>query len=233
MKQVSSLVVLSAVLTFAAVPGRAAADPIQIEEGRLDMVGLGGTVSLAAAGFAFTGGVVVTGGVFGPWTSCLPCNPGDSISLGAFWGGNDLHGTAIFNGVTYEQVGSLMPGRAFGSVTFTGSSLIAPGAGLTATVTGPFTFQGEFFFPATGGFPSSSASLLGSGTATIQLARSVEDIGWAYRAAVYEFDQGPAPIPEPGTWLLVSSALAGLAARRRRMRHHHASDADGRPVCAS
>ena len=220
MKRIPSLVVLSAVLTFAAVPGRAAADPIQIEQGRLDMVGLGGTLWLAAAGFAFTGGVVVTGGVFGPWTSCLPCDPGDSISVGALWAGNDLHGTATFNGVTYEQVGSQIPGRASGTVTFTGPALIAPDAGLTGTVTGPFTFQGNFFFPATAESSFSSASLFGGGTATIQLARSVEDIPWSYRAALYEFDQGTAPIPEPGTWLLVTSALAGLAARRRRMRHH-------------
>ena len=218
MKRISSLMALSAVLTFAAVPATVAADPIQIEQGRLDMVSFAGTLSLVATGFTFTSGVGVPGGVFGPWTSCLPCEPGDPISLGAFWGGNDLHGTATFNGVTYEQVGSQLPGRASGSVSFTGPALIAPPAGLTATVTGPFAFQGNFSFPATGGSPSSSASLFGGGTATIQLARPVEDIGWSYRAAVYEFDQGPAPIPEPGTWLLVSSALAGLAARRRRMR---------------
>ena len=218
MKRVSSLVVLSAVSIFAAVPATTAADPIQIEEGRLDMVSFAGTLSLVATGFSFTGGVGVPGGAFGPWTSCLPCEPGDPISLGAFWGGNDLHGTVTFNGVTYEQLGSLTPGRASGTVSFTGPALIAPAAGLTASVSGPFTFQGNFSFPATAGSPSSFASLFGGGTATIQLARPVDGSPWSYRAAVYEFDQGPAPIPEPGTWLLVSSALAGLAARRRRMR---------------
>jgi hypothetical protein len=157
--------------------------------------------------------VSTTGGIFEPRSGCSPCLPGEPISLQAHWLGNDLSGTATFEGATYTQVGSVVPGHAVGSVTFTGSTVAPPMEGLTATLIAPFLFQGMFSFPPSGTTAAATASLMGSGTATLVLGRQNPDVsGWSYRSAVYEFE----PIPEPGTLILVGTALAGLAFRRRR-----------------
>jgi hypothetical protein len=208
--------VLAAIL---GIPSVTAAEPIpvQITAGSLEMGNIGGILSLAGDhGFTFTGGVTVVGGVFGPRNACTPCLPGEPVSLSSTWGGNDLAGTATFQGVTYTQVGSLASGHAFGTVTFSGPAPLAPPLeGLSSTVIAPFDFAGQFSFPAMGGGAGEVAALFGSGTATIGLFRSSLDIPWSYANASFTFDQVD-PVPEPGTLLLVGTALAGLAARRRR-----------------
>ena len=207
-----SLVALSGL----ASPARSAAEPIQITAGALQMGPVGGTLTLVGGDrFTFEGGVSIVGGVFGPRISCSPCAPGAPISLAALWLGNDLPGTATLDGMTYSGVGGLTADRATGIAEFTGSAVAPPLQGLTATVVAPFAFQGQFFFPVSGGTSRLSESLIGGGTATIGLFRSVETIPWSYQSARYEFE-GVDPIPEPGTLLLVGTALAGAALRRRR-----------------
>ena len=154
MLRFSDLVVTSCtVLVLLTGPATSAADPIavQVTAGSLNMSGIGGALSLVGDhDFTFLGGVGVVGGIFGPSITCQPCLPGDVISLQAHWDGNDLGGTATFEGATYTQVGSPVPGHAFGSVTFTGSAVAPPMEGLTATVIAPFLFQGLFSFPPSG-----------------------------------------------------------------------------------
>jgi hypothetical protein len=214
------LVSIATVSLSLAMPSWGIADPIpvQITAGSLDLPGLGGSLQITGEhGFSFAGGVTAIGGVFGPRNSCSPCLPGQPVSLLAAWSGNDLTGTATFQGQTYTQVGSLASGHAVGQVTFSGPSPLAPPLeGFAASVTAPFEFNGAFFFPAMGGAPDTSAALFGSGTATVELFRTSLDIPWSYRGANYTFEAVD-PIPEPGTLLLVGSALAGLAARRRRL----------------
>jgi PEP-CTERM motif len=140
------------------------------------------------------------------------------VSLQAIWVGNDLRGTATFEGVTYPQVGSLLPGHASGLVEFSGSTT-APLDGLIASSSAPFLFDGRFFFPSADPaepFPATVASLFGSGSATVQFHRPTLDQPWSYHSATYQFDA--TPVPEPGTLLLFGTVLAGLASCRRKFR---------------
>lgn len=93
MLRFSDLVVTSCtVLVLLTGPATSAADPIavQVTAGSLNMSGIGGALSLVGDhDFTFLGGVSVIGGVFGPSITCLPCLPGDVISLQAHWDGND------------------------------------------------------------------------------------------------------------------------------------------------
>lgn len=205
---------------FLAAPFHAAADPIPIHvvAGSLEMSRTSGTLSIEGddRGFTLVAAVGVTGGLLGPFLTCSPCMPGAPISLDAHWSDNDLRGTATFDGVTYAPLGSLSPGGASGVVDFTGTAVAPPLEGLAATLAAPFLFSGSFFIPVAGEVSGRiEASLVGSGTATVALGRSAVDNPWSYMSAVYQFED-PDPIPEPGTLLLVGSALAGLAARRRR-----------------
>jgi len=204
-----------AALLLALAPVETTADPIRITDGRLEITGLGGPLFLSAEPvFTFNGAVGVVGGFFGPWVSCLPCAPGAAVNFNASWGGNDLHGTATYNGVTYEALGSLAPGSASGVVDFTGPATVtAPLDGVVATLIAPFDFQGNFFFP---GASPDSPSFIGAGTATVTLFRPTTAIPWSFQSAVYEFSDANTAVPEPGTLLLVGTVLAGMAARRRR-----------------
>jgi hypothetical protein len=219
MKRLEQLFSTVALLVALGWPLTAAADPfpVQIATGSLEMGSGGGLLSLAGdQGFTFAGGVTVTGGLFGPRNACTPCLPGQPVSLLSTWGGNDLAGTATFQGQTYTQVGSLAPGHASGMVTFSGPAPLAPPLqGFSSTVTAPFDFTGQFWFPAQGGAADASVSLFGAGTASVELFRSSLDIPWSYSRATYTFAD---PVPEPGTMLLVGTVLAGLAAGRRLKR---------------
>jgi hypothetical protein len=194
----------------AAPPAVADPIPVAVTGGSLAMQGGGGTISLVGDhGFTFNGGVGVTGGIFGPFETCFSCAPGATFSLFAHWLGNDLPGTATFEGVTYEGVGGLQPGRAFGDVTFSGSAIAPSVQALNATVTAPFLFEGHFTFVLP---VAASASLSGAGTATVTLRRSTTDLPWSYQSAVYQLQ----PVPELGTMTLAGTSLAGLILRRRR-----------------
>ena len=60
--------------------------------------------------------------------------------------------------------------------------------------------------------PAATASLFGTGTATVGFVRQSSLPAWSYDSALYQFE----PVPEPGTLFLVATTLAGLAVRRRQ-----------------
>lgn len=214
MPRASSLLVSFTLLALIATPGRSAADPIDVRimSGSLNADGPGATLSLVGDhGFTFEGFVHASGGRLGPWSSCTPCGRGDPVSLTSTWSGLDLHGTVTFQGKTY-RMGGLRDDDAVGIVTFTGPTVIAPLEGTTATLVAPFTFEGQFGFPTLEPvFHFAPATARGVGTATVGLTFNPDNF-WGYRSVVYEFE----PIPEPGTMLLVGTALAGLGLRQRR-----------------
>ena len=207
------------VAAFLAVPPASSAEPIQITSGNLDTTITGGPLTLAGEGFTFQGRVLH--GV-SPADACRPCLPGGLLSLDASWVGGDVRGDAVFNGIAYPDVGTE---RSLSAqvITFTGTAGVVPAIeGSTASLTAPFTFSGWFSLNEVGLLPGGNppppnvrADLFGAGMATVFLTRS--DTVWVATRATYQFEETD-PIPEPGTMLLVGTALSGLALRQRRRR---------------
>jgi PEP-CTERM motif len=86
-----------------------------------------------------------------------------------------------------------------------------------ASVFAPFSFSGSVVPPGFAGGPF--PRLVGRGTVRVDLAwvrpPDGEGDGWDFQHALYEF-QTPAAVPEPGTFVLVGSGIAGYLIRRRR-----------------
>ena len=192
------------------------ADGISITGGFLDMSPVSGPLVLTGDnGFTFSGGVNVAGGVFNPWLLCTGLSPacaaGGSLSLLGFWLGNDLPGTATYQGVTYSNVGAVNSPTSL-SARFDGTATLPPIAA-TATVQAPFTFTGTFFITTTG--TTIANALIGSGIATLTLSQSaVLANQWTLTHARYDFDE--TPTPEPATMLLFAAGAATIAIARRR-----------------
>ena len=211
---VRRILVVFALTLAVVVPARA--ETLLLTSGAFNWIGGPASVTMSGGSFSFVGTAATpSGGVFSPWLQCLvpECTAGTSVDLFTRFVGADLTGTAMYNGVTYSPVGSVvadasLDARWSGSLqiplTFTGGVLTAP-----------FTFAGEFHYndtPTTGGI----LDLLGGGTATLSFTPSIPFPGAFNLTSVrYEFDSA-APVPEPTSMLLIGSGLAGLAALRRR-----------------
>jgi hypothetical protein len=80
----------------------------------------------------------------------------------------------------------------------------------------PFTFTGQltgYASPDRIGTPAFDLTLVGSGTATLRMAP--ENGRYSFSSLDYQFDA--APVPEPGTLLLVGPGAALLWRRRRHV----------------
>ena len=218
--------VVSLCLLFASV-GPVAADPVTsvfITSGALVGDRQGAAVTLAGDGFTLTGVGGTTDGVWGPANSCVPCEPGAPVSFNAFWSGGDFHGTAQVGGQSY-LLGSGDPGSGTASVVLAWAAVsgVAPAftGAATASMAAPFTFTGIFTYPF---IPSTelpaSVSLLGSGTATVNLAWHTDGF-WIFDNARYEF-QSASAVPEPGTLLLIGAGAVTTLVQRRRQRRSRA-----------
>jgi hypothetical protein len=76
--------------------------------------------------------------------------------------------------------------------------------------------DGLFTYPGATGF-AVTETLVGQGTATLALRRSLAVEGWEYSAARFDFEASD-PVPEPATLLLTGGGLLGLMFRKRRVR---------------
>jgi hypothetical protein len=148
--------------------------------------------------------------------------PGATTFFRASWLGNDLLGTATYNGDTFSNVGSLASNNVAG-VDFVSSpfTLPSPGSETSTTITAPFTLTGFFRgSPGSGTTPTTvNATLVGSGTGTIlfTLVPGLPFIAWEPRLASLQIGAADA-VPEPTSIVLACLSLAGVygATRHRR-----------------
>jgi hypothetical protein len=225
MRRVSSLVLAG---LFACITsGAAAADPINITGGSLDMnLSSGPLTLLGDRGFTFFSHVDTAGGFFRPTGQCnddpLHCTPGVTLGLTAVFSGNDVTGPATLDGQTYNHVGSL--GSLSSLDAHFDGSIVLPPLAASASVTAPFLFSGTFFHPIGMSSEFVAEILTGHGVATLSLTPNRAFAGdWHLDHAVYTFTHDPAATtPEPGVLLLTGVGLIAAAAlfrhRARRPR---------------
>ena len=105
----------------------------------------------------------------------------------------------VLNGASY---------RASGTVTVTTSPAV-----VTPTMTEPFTLTGTIHGQSLSGFQAVDLSMGGSGFVTAQFRQ--------FPSGLFELSSinyQVATMPEPGTWFLLGTGLAGLGAWRRMKR---------------
>lgn len=173
--------------------------------------------------FSFSGGnTTLNGGIdFAPM-ACSPCTAGQAVNLSLYRVGGDIRGTSgIIDGVTYDRFYNESWLRFE-----TGTFFVPDDASSIITLTVPFTFSGSMLGctqSTVGGpcpSPIFSTMLSGQGLVTLELySYMLLDGRRAYdtRSIIYNFGSA-APVPEPATLLLLSTGLAGVAARYRMKR---------------
>ena len=214
MKRTPALWSIGCLITALALPLSAAADPISVTGGSLQVGVSEGQLSLVGErGFFLTSHVITFNGNYAPRTECGAniCLPGDEVSLHAAWSGSDLSGQLGFEGQVYDDLGSL-EGLVGAVVDFTGSFIVPPFAP-GATITAPFQLSGLFTIPDAFGTGRIEHTLTGSGTATISM--SLGEFQFVVDATRYDVSSQQ-PVPEPGTMLMVGFGTAVIMRRLGR-----------------
>ena len=193
----------------------AGADPVRITNGVLS-VDSGDPLHFVfeAEGFRATGFDFFSDE--NPGSRCLPCAPGELVSMDASFG-PDL-GQGFFGGDGGGDSGEPVFWEGF--LQF--DTGVSAGGLEGITLSTPFTFVGElaaFADASRLGTPLFRESLIGSGRLFFLAVADEDDQpgGLVTESMAYVFEP-TAPIPEPTTMLLVGAGLAGVARRATRRR---------------
>jgi len=216
----------AAAILGTSVPGIASAEPVTITSGFISvpprlssptqLEGSDGVLPFAFMGFISSASSISL-------RNCTPCSPtATMISLAISTAGLDVPGTVTYGDDTYQAGGLDIETQGAVALNITGLAPLPPAPSTPnelATVTAPFELAASHFAPpCCGRFPSGN-DLRGSGIATVSLFAD-PTVGvpvWAFRSAVYQFGN-QAPIPEPASFVLLASGLAGIMVRRLRKR---------------
>ena len=206
------------------------ADTILVTSGSLYMTGNSETGHLTmtgTGGFSLTSLVAPSDGSVGPFLQCnVPeCVPGGSITLQTALSGAALNnGVLTIGGDRYEDLSSINSPTSV-ILSFEGSVLAPPlGSSTSATISAPFTLNGQLIALTPLGEYAHNDVLRGAGIATLTLVPypSIPDFppSWLVDTVRYDFAQ---PTPEPSTLVLLGTCA--LAAARKRFNMSHARPA--------
>jgi len=194
------------------------ADPIVINSGSVSIIaGLSPTYTLSGQNFS----VIAGGEILGITPTCSLCFTNNFTSIDSSLFGNLGHGTAIINGVTFNDV------NFRGDFAFRAGVVFLPPGTTGFTRTSPFRFVGSISGCEDSSLVCanevfSTVELVGHGIAIIQFDFvGIQPSGasqFRFNRITYEFQPD---IPEPTTILLFGSGLIGMGVRlisRRRSR---------------
>jgi hypothetical protein len=216
MKRNAALWSIGCLFTALALPLPAAADPIAVTGGSLQVAVFDGQLNLVGErGFFLNSHVITANGFYAPRIECgaAICLPGDEVSLRATWSGSDLSGQLGFEGQVYDDLGSL-EGLVGAVVDFTGTFIVPPFAP-SATVTAPFQLSGLFAIPNAAGTGQIQHTLTGSGIDTVSM--TLGPFQFVVDSTRYDLSSQQ-PVPEPGTMFMVGFGTLAIARRLSRKR---------------
>ena len=204
------------------LPRSAAADPVAITSGQMEVHPLSGSFSLRFEGDGFFLQAIGIPYQNTVGSECIPCVPGTSVDLGGAFIVPIASGTATIKDVQYPDV--WVDGT---TGTFTTPS-ITVGGSATMRISVPFTFSGTIV-----GFlenpltrpsdvpPLFSQPVAGSGIASVTLTPTLDENPVFFASDLrYDFEAAE-PVPEPASMLLCGVGAAVLAVRRRRRSRTH------------
>ena len=205
------VVLIALACCLGSAPPVARADPITITGGALTATGVFGptTFILTGENFAVAGGREP--GFAGP-SQCSPCVAGDVVNFNSQFEGEATLGSgpAIVNGVAYSKL------FYAGVLAFQGDGVQFPAGSSTVNLMSSFALSTD---PANASFleafvsqdllgpPVFRVGLAGRGVATATYFEGPEGL-FNFSHVTYAF-QSAAPVPEPTSFLLLATGLAG------------------------
>jgi hypothetical protein len=222
MRRVLQLIACATALWLAAPP-TVTADPIAITSGVITLpssVG-GGPITLTGTDgtrmFTFAGSI---SDIDPDPSGCHPCVSQIGIDITAV---GAAHGTLTYGNESYQTGGGFLDTEGALVLFVRGGPILLPAPlaiGEIRSFSAPFTASGRVVPPPIPG-DGLTNTLTGSGIATVTLSggpgNEVNPLLWDFQRAEYRFSAagGPAPIPEPTSFVLFASGLSALVLKRR------------------